>query len=495
LTASDPDKREPDMALIGAYVRSRDFDKALAAAETLIRKAPSSPVAYNAKGVVLLAKGDLKGARPAFEKALATDPAFTTAQYNLARLDALERNFAAAKKRYDELLAKDPKAERALMGIAETLVANDAPTAEVAAALQRAVTANPDSVAPRLALVSHLGRQKDWKAALAAAQAAQAAIPDTPQVLEALAVTQQASGELNQAIESYTRLARFQPDNPLPLMRIAGIQAGLKNPAAAVASLKSALAVAPDNSTIWIALAAAYREANQVDAGFADARRLQKDQPKAAAGFALEAELLAGQKQYAEAATAYRAALARQQLPFSVIRQHALLVLLGKGDEAQGVAQKWLKDHPKDVPVRAYLAQENLAKGDFKAAVPLFRAAVDNDPDNVVLLNNLAWSMSEINDPKALQYAERAYRIAPNVSEVANTYGWILVERGDAVQGIKLLRRAVEMSPTDAEKRLRLGKALAKTGDKTGARQEFELAMKSESPTTRAQAEQLLKTL
>ena len=87
-----------------------------------------------------------------------------------------------------------------------------------------------------------------------------------------------------------------------------------------------------------------------------------------------------------------------------------------------------------------------LAKGDFKIAAANFRIAVDIEPDNVALLNNLAWALSELNDPGALGYAERAYRLAPGVAEVANTYGWILVQRGDAVQGVELLRRAVELA-------------------------------------------------
>ena len=49
---------------------------------------------------------------------------------------------------------------------------------------------------------------------------------------------------------------------------------------------------------------------------------------------------------------------ARQALPFSVIRLHALLIALGKPDEAASVTQKWLKEHPKDAFVRAYLAQD-----------------------------------------------------------------------------------------------------------------------------------------
>jgi cellulose synthase operon protein C len=495
LAISDPNRREPDLALIAAHLRARDFDKALAAANALVKKQPTSAIAYNALASVYMLKGDLKAARPAFEKALALDPDFTVAAFNLARMDRAEGNFDGAKKHLTQILAKNPKSDLALLGLADLLVATKAPQAEVTAAIQKAIDANPNSVPARLALIRYLAGQKDWKSALTAAQAAQAAIPDTPSILEALAAVQQAVGENNLAVETYGQLAKLQSDNPLPLMRMAGVQSALKDYSGAITSLKAALAIAPDSSAVWVALATAYVNANRVEDGLADARKLQKERPSKAAGYAIEGELHAAQKQTAEASAAYRNALARGPVAYSVIRQYALLSTLDKTDEAKALAQKWLKENPKDVQVRAFLGQERLAKGDYKGAVPLYRAALENDPNNVFLLNNLAWSMAESNDPKAVEIAERAYRTAPNLPEVADTYGWILVQKGDTARGIELLRHAVELAPKDAEKRLHLAQALLKSGDKPGARKELETVAKAESPQTRAKAEQLLKEI
>lgn len=495
LATSEPDKGEPDVALISAHLRARDYDKALAAADELVRKKPQSPSAHQMKGTVYAAKGDLKNARQSFERALALDPNYTVAIYNLASIDAMERNFAEARKRYEQIVARDPKSERALLGLAQIQIVLNAPPAEVAAAIQRAIVANPESVAPRVGLITYYARLKDWKAALAAGQAAQVAIPDTPPILEALAAVQVASGEKNQAIETYTRLAKFQPNNPIPLMRIAGIHAGMKNYDAAIASLKSALAVAPASSTIWLALAAVYTEADKADAGFVEARSLQKDPATRNAGYALEGELFTAQKKLPEAVAAYRALFVREPLPFAVVRLHALLIAMGKPEEAASMTQNWLNAHPKDVAVRSYLGEQFLAKGDFKSAATQYRAAVELEPENLALLNNLAWSLSELKDAKAIEYAQRAYRIGPDNAAVANTYGWILVLRGDMAQGVQLLRRSVDLDPADAERRLYLAKALIKSGDKAGARKELEIVAKADSKTARSEAEQLLKDL
>ncbi|MEP7183473.1 MAG: XrtA/PEP-CTERM system TPR-repeat protein PrsT [Betaproteobacteria bacterium] len=494
LAEANPSSREPDLALITAHLRRHEYDKALAAAVALEKKNPQSPVTYNVKGVVYLAKRDLKNARASFEKALALDPDYASAGFNLARLDIAERNFDGARKRFEQMLTKDPKNEAALLALAELLAMQKAPPADIKAAIDRAIVANPTSVRARLSLISYNGQLKDWKAALAAAQAAQAALPDNPQILEAVAATQAAAGEPNQAIETLRQAVKLQPENPAPLVRLADIQMRGKDYDGAIASLRSALNLQPDNPAIWVTLANVYSVADRVDAGLADARKLQKERADRAVGFGLEGEIAARQSKWPEAAAAYRYAYARSPVAFVAVRLHSALQSAGKADEAAAVAQKWLKDHPSDVTVRAYLGQQAIVRKDNRAALTYLRPAVEIEPDNVVLLNNLGWVLGELGDPKALQYAERAYTLAPNSAATLDTYGWLLVQRGDAARGLEMLRNAVSLAPADAEIRLHLAKALLKSGDQTAGRQELETLLKSDAPPpARAEAEKLLK--
>jgi predicted Zn-dependent protease len=104
-----------------------------------------------------------------------------------------------------------------------------------------------------------------------------------------------------------------------------------------------------------------YTETGRVDAGLAEARKLQKERPDSAAGFALEGEIHSRKAKWPEAATAYRAAMTRQATPFVVGRLHAILVAGGKGDDAAALVQKWLKEHPDDVALRGNLAQRRKA--------------------------------------------------------------------------------------------------------------------------------------
>lgn len=493
LTAGNARTKEADLALVASHLRLHDYPKALAAAEALVRKDPTQPVGPATRGAVYMAMGEIEPARKSFEQALALDPDFPAALYALARIDMSERNFTSARERYQKMLARTPQAEPALLGTADVLEATGAPAAEIVAALERAIAANPNAVASRVALVNYYARQKNWKAALTAAQAAQAAIPDSAPIQDALGQVQQAAGEPNQAMETYTRLSKLRPDDPTPLLRLASLQATQKNYDAALVSLEAARRAAPDNASTWLAQATVYRDSGRMAAGLEEARRLQKAEPKSPAGYALEGDLMSFDKQYAAAAAAYRTAVGLKAPALTVVRLYTALSAQGKDGEAEKAAAQWLAEHPQDVMLRTLLGQRALDQGDYKTSARYLREAVAHEPANAALLNNLAWSLAQFKEPSALAFAERAYRIAPGSAAVANTYGWILVQRGETAEGLKHLRRSMELDANDTARRLYLAKALLQSGDKAEAKKELEIVARTDKGAGKTEAQQLLE--
>ena len=177
ISKTDASSYVADLALVSAFLRRHEYDKALAAVSTLEQKQPASALPSSLRGMVYLAKGDTKAARASFEKALKVDPAFFNAAYQLTRLDLADRDVEGARKRYAVILAKDPKNETGLLAQAELLASTGASQTEVTAVIERAIAANPTSPRPRLALIGYLAQKRDTKASLAAALAAQAALP------------------------------------------------------------------------------------------------------------------------------------------------------------------------------------------------------------------------------------------------------------------------------------------------------------------------------
>lgn len=496
IVEANPALPAADLALISAHLRRRESAAALAAAIALEKKQPENPLVHNIKGVVYLSTRDFKNARASFDQALKLDPGYTAASTNLAQLDFAEHNVAGARKRYEQLLVKDPGNEQTLLALVGLLVASKAPDAEVKATIERAIAANPNSVRPFLVLIGYYAKLKDAKAALAAAQAARSAFPENPQVLEVLGAAQQAAGETNQALETFARVAKLLPQSTAPLMRLAGVQATLKDYDGAIDSLHKVIAMQPDLPSAWLALASIYVAANRAGDGIANARKLQKAYPTRAVGFGLEGQLLLSQKKPAEAVIAFREGLSREPIPLLGVMTYATYQSAGKPDQAAAMAQRWQKEHPKDTQLRMFQAQQSTFAKDYRVAAQHYRDILELEPDHVTVLNNLAWVLNELGDPKALEYAERATTLAPNVPTVIDTHGWILVQQGNAKRGLELLREASGLDPEDPEIRLHLAKALLKTGDKPAAKSELEtLAVKGNASRARTEAQQMLKEL
>jgi tetratricopeptide (TPR) repeat protein len=127
-----------------------------------------------------------------------------------------------------------------------------------------------------------------------------------------------------------------------------------------------------------------------------------------------------------------------------------VLVAAGKGAEADTFSATWLKEHPKDRGYRLNLAQEALGKKDYAAAVRQYKVLIEQEPGDALALNNLAWVSGALKDPKALEYAERADKLAPGSPQILDTLGTLQVEKGDTARGVDSLRKAVALAPDES---------------------------------------------
>jgi cellulose synthase operon protein C len=494
--ALDPKSDRPDLALIASSLQRREFDKALAAIDVLEKKRPDNPLPHNLRGSAYLGKNDRAKARASFERALAVEPAYFPAALNLAGLDLREGKRDDARKRFERVLEKDAKNSRASIALADVMIAEGRPTAEVVGVLERGVKANPSAPEAHTALIAYHLRSRDPRAAVTAALGAAAALPESPQMLELLGVSQQAAGEINQAITSFQKLAKQIPNAAGPLVRLAGAYTANKDYAGAVRELRRALELEPGNLDITRELASVFVLQGSPDAAVREARAVQERDPKSAAGHVLEGDIYAAQKQWAEAERAYARGQKVVAAPGIAIRRVAVLDASGKRAEADAAGAAWMKEQPKDVVVRTFLAERALGQKDYKQAATLYQSALALQPENALLLNNYAWSIGRLGDPRALEFAERATQLQPEAAPILDTYGMLLAERGQVDRGLEMMTRAVQFGPMLSEVRLNYARVLAKAGKKPEARKEAEAALKlPDAARIKADAEAFLKSL
>ncbi len=98
----------------------------------------------------------------------------------------MEKNPEAARGRFEAIIAKEPKNDEAMIGLAGIQAATGAPPKDVVATLERAVAANPASVTAKIALAEYQLRSGDAKSALAVLQGAAATSPNDTRILELL---------------------------------------------------------------------------------------------------------------------------------------------------------------------------------------------------------------------------------------------------------------------------------------------------------------------
>jgi cellulose synthase operon protein C len=496
VAASDPGITA-DMALISAHLRRGNFDKALKAIDGLEKKQPDKPFAHNLRGRTLLAKKDIPGARKSFEQALVLNPTYFPAVASLAGLDLVDKKPEDAKKRFNDVIAKEPKNVQALLALAELSDRTGAAKDDVAALIAKAVDANPTEVSARLLLVEFHLANKQLPKALTAAQSGVSALPESPELLDALGRAQLLSGETNQAIVTLNKVVGMQPLLAKPLLRLADAQLAAKNKDGAVQSLKKALDLNPDlldaqRGLIQFSLQdKKYSEAQNLS------RTVQKQRPKEAIGYLMEGEVQLVQQKWDAAATIYRAGL--KEVPNSAeiaLKLHSALVASSKTSEADKFSATWLKDFPKDPVFQHYLGDVAIAKKDYASAEKFYSGVVKLQPTNPVAMNNLAWVTGRLNKPGAVEIAESAVKIAPNQAAFIDTLAGLLADKNDFEKALEWQNKAIAIQPQNNIYKVNLAKIYIKGGKKDLARSQLEaLAKLGDKFQGQSEVASLLKSL
>ena len=120
----------------------------------------------------------------------------------------------------------------------------------------------------------------------------------------------------------------------------------------------------------------------------------------------------------------------------ALVMQHAMILAVN-GDAKKGAAllKTWLAGHPNDANARRLVADLDMQAKDGPAAQDDFEKLIAQSPNDVVLLNDLAWVYLQQGNVKARAMADRAHALAPLSAAVEDTLGWVMVAQGDAKAG------------------------------------------------------------
>lgn len=462
-----------DTALIAHYMRRSDWPRALAAIEGLARKQPGSPAAALLRGQVLSAQGDRPGARASYEQALAGNPNLLPAVQGLAGLDILDGKPGQARARLQALADAQPRDARTQLALAEVLDRIGTPPEAVIAALRKAVAANPGSSALWLRLINTLLRNGETVNAMTASSEALAEIPVNLELLHAKGRVLLAAGEYVQAETIFADLAHQLPKSPQLRLDLANARIGQGDLDAAENHLRQALRLAHRMPLAQEALVSTLLLRGRADAALTFAREVQKSEPRSAIGYFFEGDVESQRQRWEAALAAYRHALQLEPSGRAALRLHSALTAAGRTDEAARHAKAWTAAHPEQLDFAAYLADQQVARGDLAGAEAAYRQLLQRQPGHPGALNNLAWLLLRQGKPGALALAEQAAAAAPYSAAVQDTLAQALAAEGDLGRAAELQSRLVERFPGNPDYRLNLARVLIKTGNRNRARDEL----------------------
>jgi len=491
----NPEIGRADILLGMVQIKSGDYTAAISAANKLAEKDPKSPFPHNLAGAALLRSGDLDKARTRFLKALELSPAYAPAKYNLASVYLKEGKKDPARKLYEEILARSKNDTRAMLELS-SIAESEGKIVEAIKWLDQVKKRDSASIQPQLRLLSLYLRTGRTNDALLIANDLEDRNPSNQDILEAKGRVLIAVGESARAIEIFRQASYLSANQPANFFRIAKYQIRLNDFEGARTSLKSAINLDPGYLPAHSALVNIEARLGGLDQALEIAQAVRTAYPKSPVGDLLTGDIMMRSKRYSDAAASYRAGLEKVQGPTLAVRLYQARFRIGEKKNALNDLEAWNKAYPGYGMVQRVLASAYLNSGQIGRATKAHSAYVEKNPNDVQMLNNLALLYQRKDGKRALELIERARKLAPSNPAVLDTYGWILVQQGDAAKGLQYLRQAQTRASNQIDVRYHIAVALTKLNRNSEAKRELEAILTRDTEfQSRAEAEALYKTL
>jgi tetratricopeptide (TPR) repeat protein len=300
------------------------------------------------------------GAIPPDPQPAAEAPQPISAQVTAAEAAIASSDWKSAEAKLDPWVTTHPDDARALFDLGYVADAQGR-LDDAAGFYRRAIAADPNSFEAHLSLGLLLARQGK---------------PDEARP-ELAAATTLDPGTAGPALKARAWRALAQIDRPKP---------GDTDPTAASNDLIEALKISPETEDDTLLAASLAEDAGQYDAAEGAYRRVLAEDPKSQPATTGLAHLLLARKQYPEAETMLRAALA--QFPDDPVLTAQLVTTLAAQDKAEALPllQKLHEAHPGDPAVTRMLASVLADAGDYAGSDKLYVELLAANPRETELL-------------------------------------------------------------------------------------------------------------
>ncbi len=319
-------------------------------------------------------------------------------------------------------------------------------------------------------------------------------------------------GKIAEAKNDLQQIVKLSPNSSAALVNLAKISIAENNPAEALSLYDKALNADSKNfDALSGAVNVLIRQKQTAQAHEKIDKALQENAGKnetIAALQYLKSNVFTAEGNTVSAEDSLKQAMAADENYLPAYSAYASeLASRNQTDESITQYKKIVEKKPS-ASVHTLLGMLEDARGNSAESEKHYRKALEIQPESPIAANNLAWILAETNGnlDEALTLAQKSVNQIQTAG-FYDTLGWVYFKKGLYSPAIEQMKKAVALDESEAKKnsktvnaayRLRLGTALASSGDKMSAKKEVENSLQNAGNLSQKEAQDaknLLATL
>jgi predicted Zn-dependent protease len=486
MIAAAPDDSELRFALASFYQEGKEPPKAETVYKEVIAKYKLDPPGLTARdrmAAMRLMANDVQGASRLIDEVLAKSPRDDDALMMRGDISLSNKDPRAAIADLRAVLRDQPNAIGVLRSLARAHIANGEP-AIAEETLRHAVETNPKDPALQLdlaRLMAQVGKPEQAETIVAELVKQR---PDDYDALDAQFRIALGMADLATAKSAADAIVALRPKLAIGYMYQGMLAETGKHNEDALRLYSRAADLQPNTAEPLEAVVRLLANMNRQPEAIRRLDGLSTKFPNDSFALSIKGELLLRSNRIAEARDAFNLAIKRTPKWWVPYRGLANAHLVAKDGPALAIETlrdaKAVVDETQELSMQLASLLEQTGKID--EAIGEYEELIHRYPLSDVAANNLAMLLATYRkDPASL---DRAKELSARFADSSNasyldTYGWVLFKRGDAANSVPALTRVVAKAPDAVVARYHLGMAQSLAGDSSGARDNLQRAVNS----------------
>lgn len=468
LSTQDIEKLTQEYLEVSNLLKNRQIQRADKKINQLIQQYPKESNFYSLRATSDLLKKDYTNAIKSYQKAIQLSPKDPRPHIGLATVYLQSGDNTQAKNSAKHALSIDNHSIPAYLVLAEaTYQGNNPQDAEsiLITALNKAKGNSLQETNTADKLITYYILQKQPQKALTVAQNTLKHYPGNSLALSLLARSQINAKMTDQAIPTLEKLIRLDRKDARHRILLAKLLINHSGKEQEILRLlDEATAIMPDDPQAQIQKTVILTQLKLFPKALQANKKVKKLAPESGLAEALEGNIYLAEKKPDLALAAFQKSYQIKPSAKALSAITKTMLAQGKQSEVISFLEQELKKDPNNLAAHFIVGNIYQQQHNIHNAEKHYLAILAKQPDNAIILNNLAWIYHQQNNPKALTLIEKAYKKAPDSPEIVDTYAAILIKQGNLTKGLELYRQASKLAPLNYNTQYRLAHAYALNG-------------------------------